>query len=732
MLKKSLVLSFAAGAAISAVALADNPVDWINVPVARANGKVYRANTSATNRAVGNVYNSSTGGTLATADSCGGNVLLQVDDAIDDVQLTGSAVAGTKNILLTNWELRFGAANMPPGTSVVPEFIQQVYIYKGASFTATPSMRTGSTQVGGFGIDWASGTLDFGTAGGSFVVGNVIDLSTFLGDFGVRVPDDNFFVEYVIFDPTGVPWPQNDAHYGLPLASRASATFSGGFLDFTGGGVSTNNVGRTDSHMGVDVTGATRTALEGGPANALTINATNTPNAWALTTAAPWSTMTNDHIVVTDNKGTCAGKPLALRMTFQGELGATAPTATNLGTISDAGLHTATLSVAASTVNYYKFHLAGDATDNAVQFLDIDTAGSTGDVAIALYFPNGRLAGVHNGFLTNGVSDVALPAPDQVSFGIGRRTAPVNGVQFSGQSGQVFAGDFYLAVGPAGTLFQDGFLNAPGGTAASFKLNFATNTNGTPAAASEAPTLVQDLGALPTTGAAVTSTSGNTGIGGMVWFKFSIPGNAGGCGAGATQYLDVDFSLISPNTADAISYIFDASGNALFVSDDRGPLATDPGAFLPQFSFGAAGPRGPYYPALSAAAFNGGTLSLDAGTYYLAVGENFQNLAPNIDRFHTRWAGLGSGESGNDLTVQVEFHTNAAVDGNCPADLDDGTGTGVRDCGVDINDLLFFLAAYEAGSLTADLDDGSFTGTRDGGVDINDLLFFLSHYEGGC
>ena len=77
--------------------------------------------------------------------------------------------------------------------------------------------------------------------------------------------------------------------------------------------MSTNNVGRTDSHMGVDVTGATRTALEGGPANALTINATNTPNAWALTTAAPWSTMTNDHIVVTDNKGTCAGKPLAHR-----------------------------------------------------------------------------------------------------------------------------------------------------------------------------------------------------------------------------------------------------------------------------------------------------------------------------------------------------------------------------------------------------------------------------------
>ncbi len=32
----------------------------------------------------------------------------------------------------------------------------------------------------------------------------------------------------------------------------------------------------------------------------------------------------------------------------------------------------------------------------------------------------------------------------------------------------------------------------------------------------------------------------------------------------------------------------------------------------------------------------------------------------------------------------------------------------------------------------ADLDDGSGTGTPDGGVDINDLLFFLARYEGGC
>jgi hypothetical protein len=72
----------------------------------------------------------------------------------------------------------------------------------------------------------------------------------------------------------------------------------------------------------------------------------------------------------------------------------------------------------------------------------------------------------------------------------------------------------------------------------------------------------------------------------------------------------------------------------------------------------------------------------------------------------------------------------------CPADLDnDGTFPGgTSDGGVDINDLLYFLAGFEAGSPAVDLDnDGDpAVGTPDGGTDINDLLFFLARFEGGC
>lgn len=77
----------------------------------------------------------------------------------------------------------------------------------------------------------------------------------------------------------------------------------------------------------------------------------------------------------------------------------------------------------------------------------------------------------------------------------------------------------------------------------------------------------------------------------------------------------------------------------------------------------------------------------------------------------------------------------ATVPAPCPADLDnDGNfaNGGTRDHAVTIDDLLYFLAGFEAGSTAADLDNGTGTGTRDGAVTVEDLLFFLVHFEAGC
>lgn len=73
---------------------------------------------------------------------------------------------------------------------------------------------------------------------------------------------------------------------------------------------------------------------------------------------------------------------------------------------------------------------------------------------------------------------------------------------------------------------------------------------------------------------------------------------------------------------------------------------------------------------------------------------------------------------------------------HCPADLDDDgdrTNGYHPDGGVDINDLIAFLAGFEAGDTAVDLDDdGQDPGQPDGGVDINDLIYLLIHFESGC
>lgn len=70
----------------------------------------------------------------------------------------------------------------------------------------------------------------------------------------------------------------------------------------------------------------------------------------------------------------------------------------------------------------------------------------------------------------------------------------------------------------------------------------------------------------------------------------------------------------------------------------------------------------------------------------------------------------------------------------CPADLDDGSGNGVPDGGVSIDDLLYFVTQFAAGGVGADLDDDGdpSVGVPDGGVTIEDLIFFVAHLGAGC
>jgi hypothetical protein len=84
------------------------------------------------------------------------------------------------------------------------------------------------------------------------------------------------------------------------------------------------------------------------------------------------------------------------------------------------------------------------------------------------------------------------------------------------------------------------------------------------------------------------------------------------------------------------------------------------------------------------------------------------------------------------VSILTLVHAHINLPPTCLADMDNGTGSGTPDGGVTIDDLLFYLAVYEAGVARADVDNGTATGTPDGGVTIDDLLYFLLRFEAGC
>jgi hypothetical protein len=68
----------------------------------------------------------------------------------------------------------------------------------------------------------------------------------------------------------------------------------------------------------------------------------------------------------------------------------------------------------------------------------------------------------------------------------------------------------------------------------------------------------------------------------------------------------------------------------------------------------------------------------------------------------------------------------------CAADLDDGSGLGRRDEAVTVDDLVMYMAAFNAGGLLADLDAGTGRGFPDRSVTVDDLVYFLAAFASGC
>lgn len=407
-----------------------------------------------------------------------------------------------------------------------------------------------------------------------------------------------------------------------------------------------------------------------------------------------------------------------------GNFTATPPAATSIGCIAD-GVTTRSGSVANNGVTWYSVCLNGAARDNAGaagQFLDLDTEGSAADVAIGVYKADGSFIAADD--------DAGSGSNAQLSFGIGRRAAVGDGFQYDGRNYDknngspipgLNSGTYYIAVGPAGTAFGDGFTTVGGSAGGLFTLNLNTNVNGAALAPSVSPAVIQDLGQVVVPGAQIAPAGMDPYA--VEWFKFNV------CQDVSDPASFLDISTEGTDAPDMIIMLFNAAGNRVALDVDSGSGVTS------QLSFGQTSPARPAPgDGLPFAGQNG---PLPAGDYYLGASYNFAGVgvaqAPSTNgRFHMRSYTNNAGYQFSLTLTPSWTECGSTCHGTCVADFDDGSGTGTPDGGVTIDDLLYYLGLFEAGTVCGDVDDGSGTGTPDQGVTIDDLLYYLLRFEAGC
>jgi hypothetical protein len=130
----------------------------------------------------------------------------------------------------------------------------------------------------------------------------------------------------------------------------------------------------------------------------------------------------------------------------------------------------------------------------------------------------------------------------------------------------------------------------------------------------------------------------------------------------------------------------------------------------------------------------GGTGDEDPDTFepILPPGRTYANVLAHVEdvrltTFRPGWFYIANFWQVGFDNIRIESLTP-----QCVADVDDGSSTGTPDGGVGVEDLLYYLSLYDAGSPDADVDNGTGTGTSDGGVGIEDLLYYLLRYDAGC
>lgn len=389
-----------------------------------------------------------------------------------------------------------------------------------------------------------------------------------------------------------------------------------------------------------------------------------------------------------------------------------APTPTHdFGCLADGMTMRDTDAFAANGTVWYKFCLNGDATDDVGvngRFLDMHTHGSGGgttDTVIALYDNAGVLLWVSD---DDGGANT-LDFASMLSFGVGRRAAvpatggdQFDGFGFTGTAKGLPAADgpYWLAVSGFGVAYSAAFGTSGTWAGGGVKITFNTNTNGAALAMSEepAPAAADQGGVLLSPGLDAIAAQLFAGV---RWVSFETCRTTD-----ATNQVVIDYSHCAAGSAWQVA-LFNDQGNVLTTA-----VGSPPPTVI----------------------YNDTTV-LPAGRYWIGISYNFgvdyATLSTTDGRWHMRNRATSNWNAGVQIGVTWTDCATGCY-GTCVADFDDGSGSGVPDGGVTIDDLLYYLFIFDQGFICADVDDGSATGTQDGGVTIDDLLYYLFRFDSGC
>lgn len=156
------------------------------------------------------------------------------------------------------------------------------------------------------------------------------------------------------------------------------------------------------------------------------------------------------------------------------------------------------------------------------------------------------------------------------------------------------------------------------------------------------------------------------------------------------------------------------------------PLSDPPSPSDPPITPIAIEPGRTFFTNLSGITTNIQSITLAKGTYVL-IGLFW--VQPNGSGRQIQSDACNETNSQN---VSDSFSAQVVLKHHCVADVDDGSSLGIRDDGVTVEDLIYYLYIFEAGDISADVDDTTLRGRPDGGVTIEDLLYFLERFELGC